>query len=96
MISKLIRGGLMAIIRGYQLVLSPMLHALGGPGCGCRFYPSCSNYALEALRRHGVIRGLWLAVKRILRCNPWGGHGFDPVPSPSSSWSDVLENRLRK
>ena len=46
----------------------------------CRFQPSCSAYAIQALERHGAIRGGWLAAKRILRCNPWGGHGHDPVP----------------
>ena len=46
----------------------------------CRFPPTCSAYALEALRKHGAIKGLWLAAKRILRCNPWGGSGYDPVP----------------
>jgi uncharacterized protein len=46
----------------------------------CRYTPSCSHYAIEALRRHGAIKGGWLAVKRIMRCHPWGGHGYDPVP----------------
>lgn len=46
----------------------------------CRFIPTCSQYALEALRKHGPVRGLWLAIKRILRCHPWGGSGYDPVP----------------
>ena len=86
---------IVGLIRAYQLLLSPMLHMLGGPGSGCRFQPTCSAYAIEAVRSHGVIRGLWLSVKRILRCHPWGGYGFDPVP-PASSSSDVLENRTRK
>jgi putative membrane protein insertion efficiency factor len=46
----------------------------------CRFMPSCSQYAIEALQKHGAIKGGWLAAKRLLRCHPWGGHGYDPVP----------------
>ncbi|MGN6499274.1 MAG: membrane protein insertion efficiency factor YidD, partial [Tsuneonella sp.] len=46
----------------------------------CRYAPSCSQYAIDALQKHGAIKGGWLAVKRILRCHPWGGHGYDPVP----------------
>lgn len=65
---------LCAPIRLYQLCISPMLPQT------CRFYPSCSAYALEALRRHGPLRGLWLALRRLARCHPWGGSGYDPVP----------------
>jgi len=65
---------LRALVRAYQLVLSPLL------GTNCRFAPSCSEYALEALDRHGAARGAWLTAKRLCRCHPWGGHGFDPVP----------------
>ena len=86
---------LVGIIRIYQLLVSPIIHAIGGPGSGCRFYPTCSAYAIEALRDHGAIRGFWLSLRRILRCNPWGGQGYDPVP-PVTNWSDVLENRIRK
>ena len=63
-----------ALLRGYQLTLSPLL----GP-C-CRFQPSCSEFALEALARHGALRGTWLAMHRIGRCHPFGGVGYDPVP----------------
>ena len=63
-----------ALIKIYQWVLSPML------GPKCRFTPSCSQYATEALRKYGLFKGTWLAVKRIARCHPWGGHGYDPVP----------------
>lgn len=66
----LLRG----LIRGYQLFLSPVL------GNNCRFDPTCSAYAMEALARHGAVRGTWLGARRILRCHPWGGHGHDPVP----------------
>ena len=82
-------------IRAYQLTVSPLIHTLGGPGSGCRFYPNCSTYAMEAVREHGPIRGLWLSFRRVLRCNPWGGEGYDPVPPPAN-WADVLDNRIRK
>ncbi len=68
------------LIRGYQLLLSPLLQLLTGPGGGCRFEPSCSLYFLEACETHGVWRGSWLGLKRLARCQPWGGHGLDPVP----------------
>lgn len=67
---------LKALIRGYQLLLSP----LWAPTC--RYHPSCSSYAIEALERHGVARGGWLALRRLARCHPWGGDGVDPVPEP--------------
>jgi putative membrane protein insertion efficiency factor len=62
------------LIRGYQLGISPLF------GPKCRFYPSCSHYALDAVEAHGALRGSWLAVKRIGRCHPWNPGGFDPVP----------------
>jgi uncharacterized protein len=65
---------LVALIRIYQWVISPLI------GPKCRFSPSCSNYALEALKKYGIFKGVWLSVKRISRCHPWGGHGVDPVP----------------
>lgn len=68
------------LIRGYQHVLSPVIHFLGGPGSGCRFTPTCSEFFLQAVCTHGVCRGGWMGVRRILRCHPWGGHGHDPVP----------------
>ncbi|MGQ0703157.1 MAG: membrane protein insertion efficiency factor YidD [Gemmatimonadales bacterium] len=64
----------MVIIRGYQRFLSP---AFAGH---CRFYPSCSQYTLEAVGRYGVLRGSWLGLRRLLRCHPWNPGGFDPVP----------------
>jgi putative membrane protein insertion efficiency factor len=63
-----------AVIRFYQLVISPVL------GPKCRFTPTCSQYAIEAIKKYGIFKGGWLAVKRIGRCHPWGGHGHDPVP----------------
>ncbi len=67
-------------IRGYQVLISPLFRAICGPGGGCRFEPSCSHYFLEACETHGVRRGAWLGIKRIARCQPWGGHGLDAVP----------------
>ena len=69
-------------LRAYRLVVSPVLHFLAGPLGGCRFTPSCSVYAGEAVRRHGARRGGWLALCRVARCHPWGGCGPDPVPEP--------------
>ncbi|OQP67039.1 membrane protein insertion efficiency factor YidD [Niastella vici] len=63
-----------ALIKLYQWIISPLL------GPKCRFTPTCSQYALEAFKKHGVFRGLWLTVRRLSRCHPWGGHGYDPVP----------------
>jgi uncharacterized protein len=62
------------MIRGYQLLIRPILPP------SCRFYPSCSHYAAEAVTQHGAVHGSWLALCRILRCHPWGDGGYDPVP----------------
>jgi putative membrane protein insertion efficiency factor len=67
-------AGMILVIRGYKRWLSPLLPP------ACRYLPTCSDYAQEALRTHGAMRGGWLATKRICRCHPWGGHGYDPVP----------------
>jgi putative membrane protein insertion efficiency factor len=63
-------------IRAYRLLISPVTAP------ACRFEPSCSSYALEAVDRHGAAKGSWLALKRLGRCHPWGGSGYDPVPDP--------------
>ena len=68
-------------VRLYRWVLSPLQTFLFGPLARCRFTPSCSQYALEAIRRHGARAGTWLALKRIARCHPWGSCGHDPVPA---------------
>jgi len=65
---------LLALIGGYQYLFRPLL------GSNCRFYPSCSDYAREAIERHGAVKGTWLAVRRILRCHPYHPGGYDPVP----------------
>jgi len=70
---------LIFIVRIYQLVVSPAQSFLFGPAGGCRFTPTCSQYALDAVNEHGVITGGWLAAKRICRCHPFGGGGHDPV-----------------
>lgn len=70
----MIRRLLIAMVRGYRRWLSPLKPPV------CRFAPTCSEYAIEALARHGALRGSWLATRRICRCHPWGGHGYDPVP----------------
>jgi uncharacterized protein len=67
-------------LRLYKLLLSPVLHFFGGPMAGCRFEPTCSVYTAEAVALHGVLKGTVLAVRRICRCQPWGGCGADPVP----------------
>jgi len=69
----------MWIIRGYQLVISPML------GPRCRFYPSCSCYAHTAIERYGIARGGWLGIRRLLRCHPFNAGGYDPVPEPTAA-----------
>ncbi len=69
----------------YRWLISPLLHTLcDGSGCGCRFHPSCSAYALEALKTRGSLKGSVLALRRISKCHPWGGGGFDPVPQQFS------------
>lgn len=65
---------LVLLICFYQLCISPLL------GPSCRFTPTCSEYARQAILKHGPIRGLYLAIRRLLRCHPWGGSGYDPVP----------------
>lgn len=69
-------------IRAYQRFISPLLPP------ACRYYPTCSEYAAEAILRHGIIKGTCLAIKRLSRCHPWGGSGYDPVPpvQKDSSW----------
>ncbi len=73
---------LVGFVRFYQVVISPLL------GPRCRFQPTCSSYALEAIRLHGGVKGGWLAAKRIAKCHPWGGFGYDPVPKGTNKAAD--------
>lgn len=70
---------LTSLIRGYRLLVSPFL------GPTCRFHPSCSRYALDAIERHGALRGSWMTIRRLGRCHPWHPGGFDPVPPAHDS-----------
>jgi len=70
-------------IKAYRLILSPWV------GYHCRYHPTCSQYALEALQKHGGLKGGWLAAKRIARCNPWGQCGHDPVPDAKQKKADT-------
>ena len=79
------RQALIWLVRGYQVALSPFM------GGACRFTPSCSNYMIEALTVHGTFKGLLLGTWRILRCHPFGKHGYDPVP-PKGKWRIEFEN----
>jgi putative membrane protein insertion efficiency factor len=72
--------GLLGVIWLYRHSLSPVLPIVCGPGCGCRFQPTCAGYAADAVRTYGALRGSWLAVRRLLKCHPWHTGGFDPVP----------------
>ncbi len=78
------------LIRGYQWTISPVLSWISGPLGGCRFEPTCSRYCMEAMEKHGVLRGGALGLKRIGRCHPWGGSGWDPVPS---AWAGDEQGR---
>ena len=73
-LKKALSFPLILLVRFYQVCISPLKPAT------CRFTPTCSAYAIEALRKHGPVKGLYLTTKRLLRCHPWGGSGYDPVP----------------
>ncbi len=78
-LGKLVAWPLLCLVWLYRYAISPLL------GANCRFQPSCSSYALEALQRYGGFKGGWLMLKRISRCHPWGGSGYDPVPINTGS-----------
>ncbi len=73
-VSKVLAWPLIQLVRLYRIAISPWL------GSNCRFDPTCSSYAIEALQTHGILKGSWLSARRIGRCHPWGGSGYDPVP----------------
>ncbi len=78
-----------ALIRVYQYLISPLL------GPNCRYQPTCSSYAVEAISRHGPLKGVWLALRRIGRCHPWGGAGYDPVPPTKERTEPTFETLAR-
>lgn len=80
--TKLLAIPFIWLVRFYQAAISPYTPS------SCRYSPTCSSYALEALKKHGVFRGCWLAIKRIGSCHPWGGSGFDPVPEKKEKSKD--------
>ena len=82
-LGQLLAWPLLALVWLYRHTISPFL------GNNCRFQPTCSEYAMEALRRYGAFRGTWLAAKRIARCHPWGGSGYDPVPGSDPKDDDA-------
>src|SRR5919109_3148701 len=90
--SALMLGLIRFVIRLYQSTLSPVLRLLCGADCGCRFTPTCSRYFLEAVETHGVAYGSWLGFKRLARCQPWGGCGYDPVPSYRVNGSEATSS----
>jgi uncharacterized protein len=84
-----VQHALFFAVRVYRWTLSPAKTFLFGPAGQCRFTPSCSEYALEAVRTHGVLGGSWLAAKRVCRCHPWGDCGHDPVPDADGGVRNV-------
>ncbi len=74
LLQQIIKAPIIALIKIYQFGISPLI------GPKCRYTPTCSQYAIEALHKYGVIKGLWLGIKRIASCHPWGKHGYDPLP----------------
>ena len=81
-IRRVVSLSVCTLIRSYQLLLSPLL------GPRCRFYPSCSNYMLQAIEHYGLVKGLWLGVKRLARCHPFSDGGYDPIPKDRAESCD--------
>ena len=89
-VSRILAQPLIWLVRLYRLLVSPWL------GANCRFQPPCSAYAIEALQSYGVLRGSWMAARRIGRCHPWGGSGYDPVPGDNDTAMDTAAEDLVK
>lgn len=87
---NLIQQTLILAVRAYRSTLSPAQAVLFGQTLGCRFTPTCSQYAIEAIDRHGAVNGSLLTAKRLCRCHPWGGCGHDPVPETASFAGDSV------
>ncbi len=83
---KVVRAVFIFPVRVYQLVLSPLLPPT------CRYTPTCSSYMIQAIQEWGALKGTWLGLKRIARCHPWGGRGYDPVPKKCSCGDDQCNN----
>jgi len=86
-ITRIFSGILIMLIKLYQYSISPLL-----PN-SCRFIPTCSQYSIKAIKDHGVFKGLALGIYRIVRCNPWGGHGFDPVPEKGAPFQTLKSKK---
>lgn len=84
---KALRAWMLGLIRFYQAFVSPLMPL------GCRFHPSCSHYAYQAIERHGARRGVWLAARRLLRCRPFGPYGYDPVPEAEAHGQETAIRR---
>jgi hypothetical protein len=91
--SSLVIHGLLLAIRVYRLTIAPAQVFLFGPTGGCRFTPTCSQYAMDAIRDHGALAGGWMGLKRICRCHPWGEDGHDPVPQNETILLPLLSKR---
>lgn len=91
-ISQALIRAMVGVLKVYQWALSPFL------GSNCRFYPSCSQYSIEALQHHGVLRGVWLTLRRLVKCHPYHSGGFDPVPlkQECSSQDALLDSSLHR
>jgi uncharacterized protein len=88
-LDAVVSSSLVLVIKGYQKAISPALPLIFGSNCGCRFTPSCSHYAIEAIQTHGSVRGSGLATRRIIKCTPFSAGGHDPVPAHKQSSQSI-------